>query len=271
MKKGLLVIGLVLGLTILTQGAWAGNITINGSTTVLPIAQKIAEEFMKEFPDAKISISGGGSGNGIKSLIDGMTDIANSSRFIKDKEVSLAIEKGKYPVPFAIAYDCIIPIVHPSNTITNLTLDQLKDLYMGNIKNWKEIGGPDRPVVVISRDTSSGTYEVWEEKVMKQEKVYPGALLQASNGAIVQAVSKNENAIGYIGLGYLNDTVKAVKVDGVEGTKVTTLNGTFPISRALFMFTSGWPQGEIAQFINYALHPQKGQKMVEEVGFVPLY
>ncbi|HUU41715.1 MAG TPA: PstS family phosphate ABC transporter substrate-binding protein [Desulfatiglandales bacterium] len=256
---------------IATNSVWAGNITINGSTTVLPIAQKVAEAYMKGNPDVRISLSGGGSGNGIKALIDGSTDIANSSRFIKDKEVVLANEKGKYPVPFAIAYDCIVPVVHPTNTVTNLNMDQLKALYKGEIKNWKDVGGPDREAVVISRDTSSGTYEVWEEKVMEKERVYPGALLQASSGAVVQAVSKNKNAIGYIGLGYMNASVKALRVDGIEGSKETTLNGTYPISRPLYMFTNGWPKGDTLNFINYVSHPQKGQKYVAAAGFVPLY
>lgn len=250
---------------------FAGTIGVNGSTTVLPIAQKVAEAYMKQNPDVKITISGGGSGNGIKALIDGSTDIANSSRFIKDKEVSLAVEKGRYPVPFAVAYDCIVPVVHPDNTIMNITSAQLKDLYMGKIKNWKEIGGPDKPVVVISRDTSSGTYEVWHEKVLKGERVFPGALLQASNGAIVQAVSKNPNAVGYIGLGYMDKSVKALMVDRVQGSEETTLNGTYPVSRALYMFTAGWPKGDILHFITFMIHPQKGQKYVREAGFVPLY
>jgi phosphate transport system substrate-binding protein len=251
--------------------AWAGNIVIKGSTTVLPIAQKVAEAYMKENPDVSISISGGGSGNGIKAIIDNTTDLANSSRFIKDKEVQLATTKGQYPVPFAVAYDCIVPVVHPSNTITDLTLDQLKAIYKGEIKNWNQVGGPDRPIVVISRDTSSGTYEVWEEKVLKNERVYPGALLQASNGAVAQAVAKNKNAVGYIGIGYLNDDVKTVSVGGIVGSAETTLNGTFPISRPLFMFTNNWPIGDIAKFINYVMHPEKGQKLVKDAGFVPLY
>jgi len=249
----------------------AENLVVKGSTTVLPIAQKMAEEYMKQTPDVKISISGGGSGNGIKALIDGSTDIANSSRFIKDKEVKLAIERDIYPVPFAVAYDCIIPVVHPTNTLRNMTLGQLKDIYMGNIKNWKEIGGPDRPVVVVSRDTSSGTYEVWEEKVMKKERVFPGALLQASNGAVAQAVAKNKNAIGYIGIGYLNQDVKALSVNSVKGSIESTLNGTYPISRPLFMFTPGWPKGETLNFLNFVMHPGKGQKYVGEAGYVPLY
>jgi phosphate transport system substrate-binding protein len=272
MKKRVIIasaLGLCLCFGIST--ALAGNIVIKGSTTVLPIAQKVAEAYMKQNPDVKISISGGGSGNGIKALIDGSTDIADSSRFIKDKEVKMAVEKGRYPVPFAVAYDCIIPVVHPSNPIMNLTLQQLKDIYMGKMKNWSEVGGPDKPIVVISRDTSSGTYEVWEKKVMKKERVYPGALLQASNGAIVQAVSKNENAIGYIGIGYLDSSVKGLMVERIQGTPETTLNGTYPVSRALYMFTQGWPKGDTLNFINFVIHPEKGQELVGEVGFVPLY
>jgi phosphate transport system substrate-binding protein len=269
-SKWIAVIGVVASVS-LANAAWAGNLVIKGSTTVLPIAQKVAEAYMKQTPDVKISLEGGGSGNGIKALVDGSTDIANSSRFIKGKEVSLAVEKGRYPVPFAVAYDCIVPVVHPSNTLNNISVEQLKRIYKGEVKNWKEIGGPDSPVVVISRDTSSGTYEVWEEKVLHGDRVFPGALLQASNGAIVQAVSKNKNAIGYIGIGYLNKEVKPLKVDNVEGTAETTLNGTYPVSRALYMFTPGWPKGDTLNFINFVLHPAKGQKYVSEAGFVPLY
>ena len=124
---------------------------------------------------------------------------------------------------------------------------------------------------MVSRDTSSGTYEVWEEKVMKKERVYPGALLQASNGAVAQAVAKNKNAIGYIGLGYVNDSVKPLTANGIKGSSETTLNGTYPISRPLYMFTNGWPKADIAKFIGYITHPDKGQKLVSEIGFVPLY
>jgi phosphate transport system substrate-binding protein len=272
MKKVLLTsLTILAACALLSSTATAGNLVIKGSTTVLPIAQKVSETYMQEHPGTKITISGGGSGNGIKAIIDGTTDIADSSRFIKDKEVKLAVEKGVYPVPFAVAYDCIVPVVHPSNSVKDLTLAQLKDIYQGKVKNWKEIGGPDRKVVVISRDTSSGTYEVWENKVMNKERVFPGALLQASNGAVLQAVAKNENAIGYIGLGYLNESVNATSVNGIMGSETTTLNGTYPISRPLYMFTNKWPEGEVANFIIYMLHPQKGQQLVKEAGFVPLY
>jgi len=269
--KRLLPLGLACALALTAGAAWAGNIVIKGSTTVLPVAQKVAEAYMKLKPEVSISISGGGSGNGVKAIIDGTTDIANSSRFLKDAEVKLAMSNNVYPVPFAVAYDCIVPVVHPGNSVESLTTAQLKAIYKGDVTNWKEVGGPDLKIVVVSRDTSSGTYEVWEEKVLNKERVYPGALLQASNGAVAQAVSNNKNAIGYIGLGYLNNSLKALMVNGVKGSEETTLNGLFPISRPLYMFTNNWPKAEINDFINYMLHPQKGQKLVREAGFVPLY
>jgi phosphate transport system substrate-binding protein len=271
MKSRNMIVIIGVAFCLFANAAWAGSISIKGSTTVLPIAQKVAEAYMKQNPEVKITLEGGGSGNGIKAIIDGLADVANSSRFIKSSEVAMAVEKGRYPVPFAVAYDCIVPVVHPSNTLTNLTMEQLKRIYMGEVKNWKEIGGPDAPVVVISRDTSSGTYEVWSEQVLKGDRVFPGALLQASNGAIVQAVSKNKNAVGYIGIGYVNSEVKVLTVNNILGTPETTLNGTYPISRALFMFTQGWPKGETLSFMNFILNPEKGQKFVAEAGFVPLY
>jgi phosphate transport system substrate-binding protein len=261
----------VLVMMVFAGQCFAENLKITGSTTVLPIAQKAAEAFMKAYPGVNVSLSGGGSGEGIKAIIDGTTDVANSSRFIKDSEVAQAVEKGAYPVPFGVAYDCIVPVVHPSNPVSNLTLDQLKGMYSGSIKNWKEVGGPDKQVVVISRDTSSGTYEVWSEIVMKKERVFPGALLQASNGAVAQAVSKNTFAVGYVGLSYINDELKPVTVNGVEGNMDNALNGSYPVSRVLYMFTKGWPTGMTLQFINFMMHPQKGQKIVAETGFVPLY
>jgi phosphate transport system substrate-binding protein len=269
--KSIFITAFIVALFFGVNISMAGNIVITGSTTVLPIAQKVAEAYMSQNPDVKISISGGGSGEGIKALIDGTTNIADSSRFIKDSEIKQAVDKGRYPVPFAVAYDCIIPVVHPSNTVLNLTIQQLKGIYKGEIKDWKEVGGPDKPIVVISRDTSSGTYEVWEDKVMNKERVAPAALLQASSGAIVQAVSSNQNAIGYIGIGYLDSSVKAVMVNRVKASAETALNGSYPISRALYMFTDGWPTGDTLNFINFVLHPQKGQRYVREEGFVPLY
>ncbi|SRR6056297_151935 len=250
---------------------WAGSLVIKGSTTVLPVAQKCAEDFMAIHPEVDISVSGGGSGNGIKALIDGSTNIADASRFIKGEEVKRAVDKGRYPVPFGIALDSIVPVVHPSNSISNLTIAKLKAVYEGKIRNWQELGGPDRPVVVVSRDTSSGTYEVWEDRVLAGGRVTPRAQLLASNGAVAQAVAKNKNAIGYVGIGYLNKDLKVVSVNGVAPSKTTTASGEYPISRTLYMFTDGWPQGETLQFINFVLHPDKGQNLVEKTGYVAKY
>ncbi|HOO91642.1 MAG TPA: phosphate ABC transporter substrate-binding protein [Syntrophales bacterium] len=248
----------------------ADTIVIKGSTTVLPVAQASAEMYMKSHPGVNISISGGGSGNGIKALIDGTTDIGNASRFIKDKEVALANEKGVYPVPHRIAMDAIIPIVHTDNPVTNLTIEQLSLIYQGKIDNWKEVGGNDMKIVVVSRDTSSGTYEVWEEKILHKARVTPKAQLQASNGAVVQAVSKNKYAIGYIGLGYLKKSVKATDVNGIEASMENALSGKYPVSRPLFMFTKGWPEGIVSDYINFVLS-RSGQDVVKKEGYVPLY
>jgi len=250
--------------------AFSGELVLKGSTTVLPIAQKAAEAYMAEHPDVLISLSGGGSGNGIKAIIDGTAQIGNASRFIKSKEVKLASAKGVYPVPFRIALDAIVPVVNNKNNVTDLNLDQLKKIYLGKIRNWKEVGGTPGPIVVISRDSSSGTFGVWKEVVMDKARVTPGALTVPSNGGVVQAVSKTPGAIGYVGLGYLTDELKGVKVNGVEGTEENTINGSFPISRGLFMFTNGWPKGDTMDFISYILS-KKGRKIVKEAGSIPLF
>jgi phosphate transport system substrate-binding protein len=268
-KKGSWVLVFTLAACIFAGQALAEQLVVLGSTTVLPVAQKIAEVYMKE-KNVSISLSGGGSGNGIKAIIDGTTDIAMASRFIKDKEVELACTKKVYPVPFRIALDCIIPVVHPSNSVADLTIDQLRGIYTGKITNWKEVGGKDEKIVVVSRDSSSGTFEVWGELVLKEEKVAPTAITVASNGAMVQTVGQTASAIGYIGLGYLNNTLKQMKVEGVLGTEATTLSGQYAISRGLYMFTNGWPEGTKLDFINYVFSA-KGQKLVQEAGSVPVF
>ncbi|MDY6903240.1 MAG: phosphate ABC transporter substrate-binding protein [Thermodesulfobacteriota bacterium] len=265
-----MIAGLLIALTMIVTPSLAEQLVIKGSTTVLPVAQKWIEAYMKNNPDVSISLSGGGSGNGIKALIDGTTDIANASRFIKDKEVQTAMAKKKYPVPFRVALDCIVPVVHPSNSVTNLTLSQLQGVYSGKITNWKEIGGNAGRIVVVSRDSSSGTFEVWEDIVLDGGRVTPRALTVASNGAAVQTVSKTKGAIGYIGMGYLNDELKQVKVNNVMGSEITTQNGEYPISRPLFMFTDGWPEGTTLNFMNFVFS-KPGQKLVREVGSVPVF
>lgn len=258
-----------LGLLLCTGTAGAETLVIKGSTTVLPIAQVALEAYMKLHPGVNISLSGGGSGDGIKALIDKSTHIANSSREIKATEIELAKSKGVAPTETVVAIDAIVPIVHPKNKVKDLSVDQLSQIYQGKITNWKDVGGDDLKIVVISRDSSSGTFEAWGEMVLHKSKVAPQAQMQASNGAIVQAVSKNRYAIGYVGLGYLNRSVKALTVGGVPATAANAVAKTYPISRPLYMYTNGTPSGETARFIAFVLSPA-GQKLVEKAGFVPL-
>jgi phosphate transport system substrate-binding protein len=160
-------------------------------------------------------------------------------------------------------------VVHPDNPVKDLTIQQLHDIFAGKITNWKDLGGPDEKILAVTRDTSSGTFEVWEEKIMKGDRIMPKAQVVASNGAMVQSVSGNPAAVGYIGIGYLDSSVKAVTVGGIEGTPETAMSGEFPISRYLYMFTAGWPTGETMQFINFVLG-DAGQEIVASTGYVPL-
>lgn len=255
---------------LMSQACFAeSSIVIKGSTTVLPIAQGTLEAFMKKNPTVHMSLSGGGSGEGIKSLIDKTTDIATSSREIKKEEITLAESKGIKPVAHVVAHDAIIPVVHPQNKVTNLSIDQLSQIYQGKITNWKEVGGDDLKIVVISRDSSSGTFESWDHFVMKKTKVTPRAQMLASNGAIVQAVSKNRYAIGYLGIGYVNKSVKPLQVNGVTGSAQTALSKEYPLSRELYMYTNGEPRGDVAKYIAF-VKSLEGQKIVAKEGFVPL-
>jgi phosphate transport system substrate-binding protein len=245
------------------------NLVIKGSTTVLPIAQAASEAYMKLHPGVNISLSGGGSGDGIKALLDGLCDAANSSRDLKPEELDLAKSKGLNPVTHTIAIDAIVPIVNPKNPVKNLSIEQLSLIYQGKITNWKEVGGNDLQILAVSRDTSSGTYETWEKMVLHGAKVTPKAQLQASNGAIVQTVSKNKYAIGYIGLGYLNKSIKGISVNGVAASAAAASSGKYPLSRSLYMFTNGQPTGELADFVKFVYSAQ-GQKIVAKEGFVPI-
>ncbi|HTY45776.1 MAG TPA: phosphate ABC transporter substrate-binding protein [Patescibacteria group bacterium] len=247
----------------------AEKIVAEGSTTVLPIAQKAAEVFMNSNPGAEISVRGGGSGVGIASLIDGTCDIADSSRSIKDAELDKAVTNGRAPKASVIAMDGICVIVHPSNNINALSKKQIKEVYTGAVSNWKQLGGPDEKIVVVSRDSSSGTFEAFGTLALDGAKVRPDALLQASNQAVASTVSRTPGGIGYVGLGYVSSVVKAVDVDGVKASKQTVLSNQYPIGRPLFMYTNGAPKGLAKQFIDYILSPE-GQKLVEDEGFVGL-
>ena len=224
---------------------------------------------MKANPGVQMSLSGGGSGEGVKALIDKTTDIATSSREIKKEEVALAETKGVKPVAHVVAYDAIIPVVHPKNKVTNLSIDQLSQIYQGKITNWKEVGGEDLKIVVISRDSSSGTFESWDHFVMKKAKVTPRAQMLASNGALVTAVAKNRYAIAYLGIGYVNKSVKPLQVNGITASIQTAMSKEYPFSRELYMYTNGEPAGEVAKYIAF-VKSVEGQKIVAKEGFVPL-
>lgn len=256
----------VLGLAV---PCYAERIVAEGSTTVLPIAQKAAEVFMDSNPGADISIRGGGSGVGIASLIDGACDIGNSSRPIKDAELDKAVTNGRSLKANVVAMDGICVIVHPSNNVSALSRTQIRDIYTGAISNWRQLGGPDEKIVVISRDSSSGTFEAFGTLVLNGAKARADALMQASNQAVASTVSGTPGGIGYVGLGYVTSSVKAVDVDGVKASKETVLTGKYPVGRPLFMYTNGAPKGLVKRFIDYIVSPE-GQKLVEEEGFVGL-
>lgn len=204
---------------------------------------------------------------GIASMIDGTCDIAISSRAVKEEEVLHGHSKGVEFRGHVVAMDGIGMIVHPSNPVTKITREQIKRIYTGEISNWAAIGGKDRSIVVVSRDIASGTFEAFMELVLNKTKVRPDALMQASNQAVATAVATSPGAIGYVGLGYLSFKVKPLIVDGVSPSKETIVHKAYPLSRPLFMYTNGDPQGGVKEFLNFVLDAE-GQKLVEELGFV---
>ena len=260
---------LILALCMAAPAFAGGKITVEGSTTVLPITQKAAEEFMKKNKDADIVIRGGGSGVGMASIVDGTCDIAAASRAVKASELEKAAKKGRDLVAHVIAMDGISHILHPSNPVKGLTREQIKKIYTTRVRNWKEIGGPDLRIVVISRDSASGTFEAFSELVLDKKKVRPDAIMQASNQSIASIVARTPGAIGYVGLGYVTDAVKAVAVDGVMPDKEAVIRNKYSISRPLFLYTVGKPEGLVKEFIDFVKGPE-GRRIVEEQGFVAL-
>jgi phosphate transport system substrate-binding protein len=246
-----------------------GTLTITGSTTVLPIAQKCAEVYMDKHSDVNISIRGGGSSVGIAALLDGTVQIADASRSIKNKELKAAREKGINPVGNVVAKDGIAVVVNPSNGMSAITIPQIAAIYTGEISNWKDLGGVPGPIVVISRDNSSGTYEVFNALALSGGKVRGDAVVLASNNAVAQTVSQTPGAIGYVGLGYLSDAVKALKVGGVLPSNATVNDGSYKLARPLYMYTNGSPKGLAQQYLDF-IWSAEGQGIVEDLGFVPL-
>jgi len=250
------------------------NIVLEGSTTVLPIAEAFAEYFMKHNPTVNVTVNGGGSGEGAKSLLRGTCSIGNMSRFMKDKEFKACVDKRVIPVAHVVAFDGIAIIVNKCNPVKNLTTKQICDIYAGKIKNWKEVGGPDLKIVLITRDSNSGTLDTFKHLVMKQggvkHKIVASANTQGSNAAVNTRVRSTKGAIGYVGLGYLKG-VKALGVNGIVPTAGTVKNGAYPIARPLYMFTNGYPKmgTTLFRFINIYLS-EDGQEILESKGFIPV-
>lgn len=264
-------------------GAQTGKLTIEnkGSDTMVNLALAWAERYMAEHPDVRISVTGGGSGTGIAALINGTVDIANASRAIKPEEMAAAQANGIHPVEHVVARDAIAVIVHPSNPVSQLTIQQISDIYSGKITNWKEVGGEDRPIVLLSRETNSGTHVFFLEEVLRQGRkddktlFSPDTLLMPSSEGITAEVRDNPNAIGYDGLGYVTPDVKTIAVaKSPEGPYVlpsaeSVHSGQYPIARELYIYTRGEPQGEIKAYLDWILG-EEAQAIVRELGFVPL-
>lgn len=257
------------------QDAASNALSVKGSDTVLPLTQKEAEEFMKAHPGVAITVVGGGSGTGITALMDGSTDICMSSRDMKTSERMSFTEKNLDIQEVVIGFDAISVIVHPENPVSQLTREQLEDIFTGKVVNWKEVGGADAPIIAYSRESSSGTYEFFKEHVMDKKNYASSVLNMPATGAIVQSVSQTSGAIGYIGLGYLTPGVKALSVsyDGGQVYAAPSVEGakdkSYPIARPLYYFYDAAKKDQVSDFIAYILSPE-GQAHVAEIGYVPV-
>jgi phosphate transport system substrate-binding protein len=259
----------VVVLMISAQAIAAEKLHIEGSTTVGPIADGFAEVFKDMYPDVVITVNKSGSGTGAAALIDSRCDIATMSRFMKEKEYKDAVSKGVFPVAHVVAMDGVCIVVHPSNPVSALTTEQVRDIYLGKIKNWNQVGGPSAPIVAISRDTASGTYDTFESFIMNGEKMDSSIEYVSTNPQAFARVKNTRGAIGYVGFGFVQTGVKALTLDGVKPSRQTILSGKYPVSRPLFMFTNGYPKlGSTAhKFVSFHL-TERGQEVVEDKGFV---
>jgi phosphate transport system substrate-binding protein len=257
------------------------SIQIKGSDTMVNLGQAWAEEFMKLHPEISVAVTGGGSGTGISSLINSTCDIAEVSREMKPSEIEMARSKGVEAVELKVALDGLAVIVHPSNPVAEMTIDQLADVFTGRTTNWKALGGADAPIVLLSREVNSGTHVYFKEHVLRKgmadgkEEFAAEALLLPSSQAIADEVSQNPNAIGYFGMGYVTAKEKGVHVATAAGepyygpTMENVISGAYPISRPLLMYTKGKPEGAVKTFIDYVLS-KEGQEVVKKLDFVPV-
>jgi phosphate transport system substrate-binding protein len=261
--------------------AAVSSIENKGSDTIVNLALAWAETYQTLHPEVRISVTGGGSGTGIAALINGTVDIANASRKIKDEEIAEAQKNGIDPVELTVARDAIAIIVNLENPVDQLTIQQISDIYSGKITNWLEVGGEDRPIVRLSRETNSGTHVYFLENVLrmgqKDSQIFfsPETLLLPSSEGITAEIRLNPNAIGYDGLGYVTDDVKVIAIAEAKGgeyilpSAVTVNSGRYAIARDLYMYTAGQPEGEIAVYLAWILSPE-AQEIVTELGFVPI-
>ncbi|MEW6286476.1 MAG: phosphate ABC transporter substrate-binding protein [Chloroflexota bacterium] len=252
-----------------------------GSDTMVNLALAWAEAYQDAHPDVRISVTGGGSGTGIAALINGTVDIANASRQIKQEEIEEARANGGNPVEFIVARDAIAVIVNPANPVSQLTLQQVSDIYSGKISNWKEVGGEDRPIVRLSRETNSGTHVYFLETVLrlgqKENKTLfsMDTLLLPSSEGIITEVRQNPNAIGYDGLGYVPPDLKVIAIAKEAGgayvlPSIATVNDkSYPIARDLYMYTNGEPAGVAKAYLDWILSAE-AQQIVADLGFVPV-
>jgi len=268
-----------MGLFLVSASADEQKVVLDGSSTVGPIAKALAKHYMAKHPDVKVTVNESGSGNGVKALIHGTCDIATMSRFMKEHEFSAAFGKGVTPVAHVVAMDGLSVLVHPDNPVTDLTIDQIRDIYSGKITNWKTVGGPDREIVVICRPPDSGTRDVFHRVVMThvkdgkkiRVKITAGAECVGSNAGIRARVQTTPAAIGYAGLGFVDKTVKALDINGVHPAPEAVMDGRYPVARPLFMVTSGYPKPGTHLHGFVTLHLSgKGQEIVRGIGFVPV-
>jgi len=256
--------------------AFSRTLVIKGSNTIFPVAQLWIEELKKMYPDMEITLEGAGSSTGIAALFNETADIANSSRWLKESEIEKMHSMKKYFVPIIVGYDGIAVIVNKNLGIENISLDTLKDIYTGKIRYWSQVDPnlPKKQIVIYSRNTASGTFETFENKVLNKEKMAPWVRMVESTQFEIETVKNNPYAIAYTGIGYVTEDVKVLKIDGVLPTKRNILEGTYPISRPLYMFvdaSNGYLVDDlIKKYVNFAVS-KKGQDLVEKAGYVSAY
>ena len=267
----------ILAAATLATSVWAGNITVKGSDTLVILAQKWAEVYMGQHADTKIQVTGGGTGTGFAALQNQTTDLCDASRKIKAAELQKCMVAfgGSRPTEYKVALDGLSVYVNPENPVKELTLDQLKSIFTGKIKNWKEVGGADAPITVYSRENSSGTYEFFKEHVLKGQDFAASAQTMPGTAAIVQAVVKDKNSIGYGGAAYGGGSkMLSVKKDensaAIDPTEENVENGTYPIWRYLYVYVNpALDKDEVGTYLRW-IRSDEGQKYVKDIGYYPL-